>query len=169
MSASSSTNPSMVRTLQNRSRPDAFVLHVTRFHVRPDCAHRHRFPKHQILIEESCVRVSFSSLFPVSLPLLLRVPGLIVQYNSESPLDKAKSFLSLTVAGHEYVVDTAQCTRSAFLRHRVSSPISVRVSRDVFLLLAQIVGFRRRDCQVEIQVSWSFQISQRLLLGACQI
>ena len=112
-------------------------------------------------------RASFSSLFTVSLPLLLRVPRLIVQHKAESPLDKAKSFLSLAVAGHEDFVDIAR-TRSAFLRHRVSSPIRVRVSRDVVLLFAQVVGFRCWDRQEEIQVSWSFQISQRLL-GACQI
>ena len=73
------------------------------------------------------------------------------EYSSDSA-GHGNSSLSLTLAGHEELVNITQRTRSAFSRRRVSSPISLRVSRDDFQNLAQVVGFRCWDRQVEIQI-----------------
>ena len=76
--------------------------------------------------------------------------------------------MSLTLAGHEHWVNKAQRTRSALARYPVSSPVSVRVSRDVFELLAQVVGFRHSDRQVGISApSWRVSNLQVLVARAC--
>ena len=130
--------------------------------------HSQQFPKHQVLNElESCVCASFSCSHPVSLPLpvpccclLSRVSGMIV--------DKA----TVSCPSHSLVRRNWSTKHNVqevlFSRHWISSPVSVSVSRGVFQVLAQVVGFRCWDRQVEIQVSCSVQISQRFL-AACQI
>ena len=67
-------------------------------------------------------------------------------YSSDSPLDKASPLINVT-----------QSTRSAFPRHWFTSPVSVRVSRDVFQGLVQVIRFQCRCCQVEIQFTCTFE------------
>ena len=135
--------------------------------------------------------MSSSRLLRVSLPLccclLLRVPGMTVQ-SFTMACEKIKSADSAprthnTVVIHHWTKhqfpvpdihlsrETCQPntgTRTACSRHRISSPVSVRVHRDVLQLLTQIVVIHCRDRQVELQVTCSFHISQRLL-RTCQV
>ena len=83
-------------------------------------------------------------------------------YISDSPLDKA-TVLSSTFTRQEKLINVTQCARCGFLRHWITSPVSVRISRDVFQCLVQFIWFQCRYRQVEIQFSCSFQISQHFL------
>ena len=74
-------------------------------------------------------------------------------YSSDSPLDKATVPLSLTFARQEKLIHVTQGTRCALPRHRVTSPVSIRISRDVFQGLAQVIRFQCQYRQVEFQVN----------------
>ena len=89
-------------------------------------------------------------------------------YISDSPLDKATVPLSSTFTRQEKLTNVTQSARCVFPRHWVTSPVSIRISRNVFQGIVQVVRFQCRYRQVEIQFSCSFQISQHFL-GTCQI
>ena len=88
-------------------------------------------------------------------------------YSSDSPLDKA----TVTCPRHsrqEKLINVTQSARCAFPRHWITSPVSVRITRDVVQGLVQVIRFQCRYRQIEIQFLCSFQISQHFL-GTCQI
>ena len=89
-------------------------------------------------------------------------------YNSDSPLDKATVPCPRHFARQEKLSHVTQGTRCALSSHRVTSPVSMKISRDVFQVLAQVVWFPTRYRQEGFQVACSFQVSQRFL-GTCQI
>ena len=90
-------------------------------------------------------------------------------YSSDSPMDKATVPCPRhSLVRKETLINVTQGARCALPRHRVTSPVCIRISRDVFQSLAQVVRFRCRYRQREIQFTCSFHISQRFL-GTCQI
>ena len=91
-------------------------------------------------------------------------------YISDSPLDKATvTYLSSTFTRQEKLSNVTQSARCAFLRHWITSPVSVsvRISCHVFQGLVQFIWFQCRYRQIEIQLLCSFQISQHFV-GTCQ-
>ena len=118
--------------------------------------------------------------------LLSRVSGMIVQSLSVKLVRKSTQ---LTVHPTHTVL-ILHCTRQQFPVFDIRSsreidqcnteckmsfssslgqrPVIIRISRDVFQGLVQVIRFQCRYRQVEIQFTSSFQISQHFL-GTCQI
>ena len=66
---------------------------------------------------------------------------------------QGNSPLSSTFTRQEKLINITQSTRCAFPRHWITSPVSVRISRDAFQALVQVIRFQCRYRQVEIQLS----------------
>ena len=157
-----------------------------------DCGHRQQFPEYQILNERNlvcmclifrlapcfvataragavllsalaCIRINSPISFRIACTKINSADRAPKAYFSDSRLDKA------TVRClRRSLVNVTQGTRCVLLRHPVTSPVSLKISRDVFQGLAQVLRFRCRCRWVEFRVTCSFQASQRFL-GTCQI
>ena len=115
----------------------------------------------------ACIRNDSPISFSMACAKINSADGAPRAYISDSPLDKATVPLSSTFTRQEKLINVTQCARCAFPRHWITSPVSVRMSRDLFQGLVQVIWFQCRYRQVEIQLSCSFQISQHSL-GTCQ-
>ena len=164
-----------------------------RIHISLDCGHRQHFPKYQILNEISylfhlatralfrcncacsvllsalaCIRNDSPISFRMACTKINSADSAPNAYSSDSSLAKATVSFSSTFNRQGKLIHVTQGTRCALPCHRVTSPVSIRISRDVFQGLTQVIRFQCRYRQVEFQVSCSFQVSQRFL-GSCQI
>ena len=98
-------------------------------------------------------------------------------YISDSPLDKATVPCPRRSLRQEKLINVTQSTRCAFPRHWVTSPVSIRISRDVFQGLVHVIRFQCRYRQVEIQfhvflsnistLSWHVSNLQVLVMQVC--
>ena len=96
----------------------------------------------------ACIRNDSANSFRMACANINSADNAPSAYSSDSPLDKA----------------TVPCPRSC---HQIASPVSIRISRDVFQGLAQVIRFQSRNRHIEFQVACSLQVSQRFL-GTCQ-
>ena len=74
-----------------------------------------------------------------------------------------KGALSSTFTRQKKLINVTQCARCVFPRHWITGPVSVRISRNVFQGLVQVIWFQCRYRQIEIQFTCSSQISQHFL------
>ena len=137
-----------------------FILRLAPCFVATACA--------VLLSALACIRNDSPSSFRIACAKINSADSAPRAYSSDSPLDKATVPCPRHSLVKEKLINVTQCARCAFPRHWVTGPISVRISRDVFQGLVQVIWFQCRYRQIEIQFTCSFQISQHFL-GTCQI
>ena len=97
-------------------------------------------------------RVSGMIVQSLSVQLVRKSTQLIVHQEHTILTGQGNSPLSSTFTRQEKLILLAQGTTCALSSHWVTSPISIRISRDVFQGLAQVVRSPCRYRQVEFQV-----------------